>query len=234
MPHFKRILSLCIALLLLFQVLPCVSASPEIDPEQSGSISIQISYAGKPVSGGSITLYHVATLGADATFVPVPEFAGCDVDLNGTLTATAARKLANHAYAHAVPGTDADLGDDGHASFQDLKAGLYLIVQKEPAEGYLSFNPVVIGIPTVIGESCYYDVDASPKVAPEPAPTDPTSPTKPDDPTTPTTPKPPKPPRLPQTGQLNWPIPVLAICGLTLMIMGLYLCFGRRKRHDQA
>lgn len=228
MPHFKRILSLCIALLLLFQVLPSVNASPEIDPEQSGSISIQISYAGKPVSGGSITLYHAATLGADAAFVPVPKFAECDVDLNGTITASAARKLANYADAHAVSGTDAALGADGHASFRDLKAGLYLIVQKEPAKGYLSFNPVVIGIPTVIGERCYYDVDASPKVAPEPEPTDPTMP---DDPTTPTTPKP---PGLPQTGQRNWPIPVLAICGLALIIMGLYLCFGRKKRHGQA
>ncbi|XJZ57410.1 LPXTG cell wall anchor domain-containing protein [Lactobacillus delbrueckii subsp. bulgaricus] len=30
----------------------------------------------------------------------------------------------------------------------------------------------------------------------------------------------PQAPRLPQTGQLNWPIPLLALAGLTLFIWG--------------
>lgn len=36
-------------------------------------------------------------------------------------------------------------------------------------------------------------------------------------------------PKLPQTGQLNWPVPVMAAAGLTLFAVGWVLCFGRRK-----
>lgn len=228
MTHLKRITSLWIALLLLFLVLPQAYAAPEIDPEQRGSISIQISYAGEAVSGGSITLYHAATLGEDMQFVPVPEFSGCRVDLNGTLSAATARKLASYADAQSIPGVTVSLGQDGRASFPDLGPGLYLLVQEEAGKGFLNINPFVISIPTVIGDAVYYDVDASPKAAPEPLPTDPTDPT---DPTKPT--DPPNPPGLPQTGQLNWPVPVLALCGTILVIMGLFLCFGRRKKHEK-
>lgn len=38
-----------------------------------------------------------------------------------------------------------------------------------------------------------------------------------------------KPPKLPQTGQLNWPVPILLSCGGLLFILGCVLCFGRRK-----
>ena len=41
----------------------------------------------------------------------------------------------------------------------------------------------------------------------------------------PTTP----PTKLPQTGQLNWPVPVLVVLGLALFSLGWGLRFGRRK-----
>ncbi len=41
--------------------------------------------------------------------------------------------------------------------------------------------------------------------------------------------EPPKPPQLPQTGQLNWPIPVLLAFGTVLLTLGCFLRFGRRK-----
>lgn len=37
-------------------------------------------------------------------------------------------------------------------------------------------------------------------------------------------------PKLPQTGQLNWPIPVLVILGLTMFTIGWNLRFGRTRR----
>lgn len=45
----------------------------------------------------------------------------------------------------------------------------------------------------------------------------------------PTTPPKPSEPTLPQTGQLNWPIPVLVISGLCLFSAGWILRFGRKK-----
>ena len=72
----------------------------------------------------------------------------------------------------------------------------------------------------------------------EPDPTDP-KPTEPDttepNPTDPepTSPKPTQPqpdePKLPQTGQLNWPVPIFVVSGMTLFVIGWILRFGRKK-----
>lgn len=35
-----------------------------------------------------------------------------------------------------------------------------------------------------------------------------------------------------QTGQLNWPIPVLCIAGISVMALGLYLMFARKKENN--
>lgn len=35
-----------------------------------------------------------------------------------------------------------------------------------------------------------------------------------------------------QTGQVNWPVPVLGIAGLTLIGLGTYLIFGKKKSHE--
>ena len=64
-----------------------------------------------------------------------------------------------------------------------------------------------------------YDIDAAGKFKPTP---------KPDTPDKPNTPG----SHLPQTGQLNWPVPVLAGAGLVLFALGWWLCFGQRKRHE--
>lgn len=42
-----------------------------------------------------------------------------------------------------------------------------------------------------------------------------------------------QPPKLPQTGQLQWPIPVLAVLGIILFTIGWILYFGRKNRHDE-
>lgn len=36
-----------------------------------------------------------------------------------------------------------------------------------------------------------------------------------------------------QTGQLNWPIPVLSGMGLILLVLGIFLLFGKRKRDSE-
>ena len=68
-----------------------------------------------------------------------------------------------------------------------------------------------------------------------PSPSTPTStPKPPKNPNATPTPKPPKnPDKLPQTGQLNWPIPLLVVSGLVLFASGWILCFGRREEDDE-
>lgn len=149
---------------------------------ETGSITLHVP------SGGTATLYRVA----DLELVPTPDFSGCDI----ALTPAAAQALADH--ARDLPGDTRPLD----ACFEDLDEGVYLLVQQRAGEGYTPFSPFLISIPTRIGDSVYYHVDATPKVSTLP-----------------------KPPGLPQTGQLRWPIPVLTLSGIILIGLGT-----RRKK----
>lgn len=73
-------------------------------------------------------------------------------------------------------------------------------------------------IPLADSTGWIYDVDASPKVGA-------TVPSTPDEPDTPDTPS------LPQTGQLNWPVPVLACSGILLFAAGW--CLNRKGKKEQ-
>ncbi len=44
-----------------------------------------------------------------------------------------------------------------------------------------------------------------------------------------TNPPAPTDPKLPQTGQLNWPVPVLVVLGLLLLAAGWVTRFGKRQ-----
>lgn len=61
----------------------------------------------------------------------------------------------------------------------------------------------------------------------------PNTPDEPDVPYNPGTPDEPSEPKLPQTGQLNWPIPVLTVSGLVLFSIGWRLYFVRKKDESE-
>lgn len=105
----------------------------------------------------------------------------------------------------------------GIAVFGDLKAGLYLIVQKQAAEGYDAIQPFLVTVPIMENGQYVYDVDAHPKAG--------TSSRK----ATQTPPTQEVLSALPQTGQLNWPVPVLAVTGAVLVAAGVVL----KKRSGQ-
>lgn len=203
MKLLTRLAALCLALLLVPAALCPAAAS-----DQRGSVSVRITWSGQPVPGGTVTLYRVADLAEDLTFSPAPGFSDCGTDLNGALTASAAHALADYAAARSIPGETKSLTAEGFACFPDLMPGLYLLVQPSAGEGFEPFNPFLVSIPTVIDDAIYYDVEAGPKAAPTPTP----------------------PPDLPQTGQLRWPVPVLAFTGAALLLLGLLP--ERRKRRE--
>ena len=58
----KRILSMLLILTLMLSLCLSVSALEVPDFDRTGSISIAMTHNGKPVPGGSLTLYRVAAL----------------------------------------------------------------------------------------------------------------------------------------------------------------------------
>ena len=98
--------------------------------------------------------------------------------------------------------------ENGKAFFEGIPTGLYLIVQEEEAPGYMKMTPFLVTMPYKKDGRYVYHVDAEMKSALKPE-------------TVPEQEELKEPEgNLPQTGQLNWPIPILALCGLLLFGFG--------------
>lgn len=219
----KALISIISIILLLCSLAGTAFALEEPDMSRTGSISIAMTCEGQAVPGGSLTLYRVAQVheenGADYSFVFLPEYAESGVSLEQLEDSTIAQTLADYAAEKQLPGTKKAIDDQGLISFTELELGLYLLVQEEPAKGYLPLNPFLVSVPAYKDGTYIYDVDATPKLALEKDPTPP---------------PPPPPPDIPQTGLNQWPIPVLCVSGLILVVLGWYLCASGRKKPDEA
>ena len=241
----KRRLIIIIAMVIVSILHLSVSAAAVGMPDltRQCSLTIDMKYGAVSIAGAPVTIYHVADMvlnSADLELAYTGDFAGCGGDLTAIDTTEGNKALAATllAYVQAnaiVPAeghskvTDAD----GHATFTQLKAGLYMVVTG-PIEGYEDMAPYVLLIPILAdGETWTYDILAEPKteIVPTPTPTSTPTPTA-----TPTpTPKPtytptPTTPPLPQTGVLMWPIPVLAAGGVLLIVIGwIYFYKARNK-----
>ena len=184
---------------------------------------------GKTVSGGTLTLYRVAGAvyeNGDNRFAFTSEFQDCGLSLtvleeedSGAPALSAA--LAAYVSEKKLKGSTVTIDDAGRAAFSDLTLGLYLLVQETPAPGYEAISPFVVTVPLWNGKKLVYDVDASPKPSLAVMQTPP--------PPTPTPSPTPSGSRLPQTGQLWWPVPVLALTGLLLLALGLR---GKKKNES--
>lgn len=220
----KRISALWLAAVLVFCLAAGVAAHEVPDLTKTGSITIRIEDGGDGVSGGSVILYRVADItedDGDHAFTLTDDYLSSGVSLEKLNDASTAQSLAEFAQKNQKQGITADVDVYGVVQFTGLQLGLYLVVQQEAAPGYYPITPFLMSLPLYENGAYTYDVDASPKVEIERAP-EPTVPeTKPDD------------PKLPQTGQLNWPVPVLAVSGLTLFILGWALCFGKKENYEK-
>ena len=221
----KKLLSLLIVLLLCIPV----AATEILDPNAIGSITFTMDYDGQPLDGGALEIYRVAVLRLDdqgPEFIPVEGLESIDPDW-GDLTEDLALQLAELVSKLELEATAAPV-EKGRAKFEDLLPGVYLVTQREEnaTEGYSSLQPFLVSLPQWREDRYVYHLTLEPKVALEPKPTEPTEPTEPTDPTDPTEPE------LPQTGQLNWPVPLLCVSGLGLFVLGFYLCFGKRNCHE--
>ncbi len=219
----KGILLLVLALVLTMSV----SALDLPDPAAEGTITLTL----KP--GGKISLFYVADIQVEDwnfsyqytdTFSQVEE----PITEENIESEAMAKLLWTEVSGHYEPDRVYTLDKSGTVTTQPLKAGLYLVGQTgdQCAKGYLPINPFLVSIPLQGEDGTWdYTVDATPKMtepeyAPSPSPR-PSTPPKP-------TPKP-----IPDTGQLNWPVPVLAASGLLIFALGWGLSFAGRKQDDE-
>ena len=176
------------------------------------------------------------------------DFDGCAIELGDLTDSTLAGQLQEYLSDNAE-GTVREVDANGNVNFDDLELGLYLVVQTKASKGYKPVNSFLVSLPMAEDGEWNYEVDASPKVGaytPEPEtppsppdtldkPDKPVSPGNPDNPVAPGTPDNPVAPGspdnpvlpghpdhpvLPQTGQLNWPIPMMAVSGMLLFAFG--------------
>lgn len=117
---------------------------------------------------------------------------------------------------------------NGTVIFSGLEAGIYLVVQEEAAEGYKKIKPFQVTIPLKVNGAYVYTINAAPKIALDDDSEESLSPPYADDDADVIGGDANMIGRLPQTGQLYWPVPVLALLGLGFMTLGLIFYFKKR------
>lgn len=216
-----------IVTVLLLAVLLCSGPFPaqarELPQQREDcSIELLVRYGGEPVSGGTLTAVKVGYItieDGNDLFARV----GDDVILEDVQSAAAAAQLERYCRdnweRYDFEAETAEISG-GRAAFYGLSSGLYLIVQEEASEGFHPIQPFLISVPRYEDGAYDYHVKANIKSELE---RDPEA----------TRPEPEKPSgNLPQTGQLNWPVPLLATAGLALILAGWVLRFGGKREEN--
>lgn len=170
-----------------------------------GSITISQSYEGEVRAGGDLKLYQVASL-QEGNMVSTPVFAdvAATMDLSASSIAVNNRNYSQQLKQLALASSPlqevADIPLSG-VKFEDLEAGVYLIIQTKSEDGFEPLSPVLVALPT----DDNYILSATEKMSLKKE-------------TTPSTviddSKVKKQMELPFTGQLWWPIPVLFVVGM--------------------
>lgn len=209
---------------------------PDLTKPGSISVTVKDSRTSLPVAGGEITLYEVATVESTSTgyaYVYTDDFDGCGYSFSHIEDDVAglAKSYAAYVTKQDIAGTPQEVDENGEVHFNDLSAGLYLVVQTERSGAYTVLDPFIVTIPMISDNAYVYDVDATPKTGtvmqplppgtndqPSPSPDVPSSSPTPSP--TPNIPNVPGTSELPQTGQLWWPVPVLASLGTALILIG--------------
>jgi len=223
----NRILSLLLAMVLLSALVVSASAAhPVPDLSKNGSLTFVMDLDGVLLDNGNVNLYKVGEIAEEDGnygFVPIEKLQGMEVELDSVGEPYLAEELLTLAQAMALTKITAPI-EDGNAAFSDLPIGLYLVWQgsEDATEGLFPIQPFLISVPKFQNGTYELDVLAKPKNAPETIPPETTKPTPP-----------PSDEKLPQTGQLNWPVPAMALAGAVLFITGWILCISRKRMGNE-
>ena len=226
----RKHLTHLLALLLLVCLPLSAAAHPVPDERKDGhcSITVTMTYQEKALPGGTLALYKVGDVeeeDGNYSFVPVAAIREDMAQFGDIQSPDLAEKLSKlESKLTPVTALPQKVGENGKVTFLDLPFGLYLVVQKTAPAGYGKTEPFLVSLPYLEEGEYQYDVASQPKTDLEREVT--TKPT-----TSPTT----KPAsssggKLPQTGQLWWPVPVLACGGLGCIVVGL---IRKRRAGDE-
>lgn len=224
MKQLKKIIPFLLAAVMACAMCTTALAAAETpDLEQKGSLKVTVQKDGKALSGGKLKLYQVASIERTDdgyAYAYTNDFANCGTELSSTqadnLTKAKASAWSSYAAKQKLRGTSLAVGRDGTATASDLELGLYLVCQGTAANGY-TMSPTVVPVPLEQEDgSLDYSVEAIPKIS---------TPGGSDDDNNNGNPNPNG--TLPQTGQLWWPVSVLAAGGMLMYVIGWKL---NRKR----
>lgn len=200
--------------------------SQAVSAAGTGTIAVYLREANVQFS-----LYRVANANNTLT----GDFAGCGVrippaDNSAAAWQSAAQTLEKYVDEHSLSCLAQGDTSAGVARFEGLEDGLYLVLGASSVIDGRSQRPIPVFV-KVSGKARAVYAKYEQEKADDPA--DPAPPgdgtNGSDDPTTPSKPGKPSGPKLPQTGQLNWPIPLMATLGLCLFSAGWTIC----RRHGK-
>ena len=213
----KKIVIILLTLLLVSSLTVTAFAHPVPDLAENGSFTFKLALDDKKLDDGKLKLCKVGEVlevDGDFVFAPIAEFADVEADYTRIADALFAKELLTLAKELELEYITAPI-DDGAAVFENVPTGLYVVFQDaaDATKGFAAMNPFLISMPKFQDNEYVTQVEAEPKVGLETIP--------------PTTTPPPG--RVPQTGQLNWPVPVMACAGAVLFIFGFVLWTGRKR-----
>lgn len=223
----NRIIPVLLVLILLLAVAVNASASEFLpDQDQRGSLTFVMEFSDTPLTGGNVNVCKVADIvvGQDNTcqFQLIAALQDQNLELKDLKDPQLAENLLAAVKEKDLPILRAPI-EDGKVVFEDMEMGLYLVWQDETdaSEGFAPIQPFLISVPRLQDDVYVLDVLSEPKVPVETEPTEPTEPTLPPD------------EELPQTGQMNWPVPVMALFGAVLFVVGMILCVSRKRSEHE-
>jgi uncharacterized surface anchored protein len=161
----RKIITLCLACLLILGCLPTVLAQ-EFDPQKTGSISVTLTeqYRKDPIVGARLNVYYVAKvrMNADGSliYIPTDAFANAELALEDPALAD---KLEAYVSQHHVDSLQVTTDENGTAVCRELAPGLYFVRQTGAVDGFAPCAPFVVTLPFQNDREFVYDVNASPK-----------------------------------------------------------------------
>ena len=217
----KRVLTFLLVLSALL-TLPLSAYAHDVPQNRNDcSIEIIVRYDGENVDGGTLTAIKIGYVDEEnGNFFFCQEYTGLPLeDITSSGAAADQEDFYNNNKSNHSFYTQTQTVKTGKATFSGLSTGVYLIQQNTAAKGFARIDSFLVSVPYMENGVYQYQVTALIKSDLEREP----EPTK----------APPTPPgnKLPQTGQLNWPVPLMAFAGLAVFAIGWVLYFGDKERY---